>query len=120
MGAHLLDHSFEVGGTRGLHVQERVGFTGDGVGLDDVRQPRDHLGDVGRVRAAPAVELYEGLGGGTDRLVVEAGGEAGDDPVGDQAVDPPFHGRRRQADPAPDRPVGSTRIRDQFCNDLPI
>ncbi len=40
MGAHLLDHCFELGRARGLHVQERVGVAGDGVGVHDVGQPR--------------------------------------------------------------------------------
>jgi hypothetical protein len=116
----LLDDSFELRGRGRLHVHERVRFARHRVGLGHTLQPRQHLADIGGVRAAAARQLDKGLGVRAKGFVIERRSKAPDHALAHEPVDPPFYRGSGQTDPLPDGTERCAPIFDEHCNNLAV
>jgi hypothetical protein len=94
----------------GAHPHQRVRVPGDGEQGLGLRQPGHDLPDVLDVRGAEEPELGEGLDPPAKLGVVDLHGEAGDDAVALQPVDPPLDRGDRQRHPLGDVGQGAPRV----------
>src|SRR4051812_35473392 len=120
MGTDLAEHLLEVAGVAGPDQQDAVGLTGDGPGLDHLRDRRDELGHPVRRDASLAVELDERLDRPAQRGRRDLRAEPLDGAVLAQPVDAPLGRRRAQPDTAAEGGIALPPVLSERRKDLAV